>query len=270
LSEAKEMDIKMVHLIGKRAYKKWIFLILAVLLLAAVSIFFLYREQETAYSIIQAIIEELPNYQNEIENWGYQVSVLPKIAGEPDNAGFMRYDWKSVGPVLILENQDGGMYCFYYGFDQYISERTYKENMLLVPVSQYAEKEYENVLKTVRLQICKREIKREPLFENTMDTNSKDRYDMCVSLEITAESLVNGDALSVFGGGFFETNYCSNNFEECRLWNGIDPASANNYSDQNIKQEYSAAQLLEYYRKGLELQNKLIELYHERQGEDGV
>ena len=80
MSEAKEMDIKMVHLIGKRAYKKWIFLILAVLLLAAVSIFFLYREQETAYSIIQAIIEELPNYQNEIENWGYQVSVLPKLS----------------------------------------------------------------------------------------------------------------------------------------------------------------------------------------------
>lgn len=69
-------------------------------------------------------------------------------------------------------------------------------------------------------------------------------------------------------GGFFETNDCSNNFEECRLWNGIDPASANEYSDQNIKQEYSAAQLLEYYRQGLKLQNRLIELYRERQGED--
>ena len=75
--------------------------------------------------------------------------------------------------------------------------------------------------------------------------------------------------VSVIGGGFFETNYCSNNFEECRLWNGIDTASANSYSDQNIKQEYSAAQLLEYYRQGLELQSRLVELYHERQGEDG-
>ena len=26
----------------------------------------------------------------------------------------------------------------------------------------------------------------------------------------------NGNDLSVFGGGFFETNYCSNNFEEIR------------------------------------------------------
>lgn len=87
--------------------------------------------------------------------------------------------------------------------------------------------------------------------------------------EITAESLVDGNEVSVFGGGFFETNYCSNNFKECRLWNGIDPASANSYSDQNIKQEYSAAQLLEYYRQGLELQSRLVELYRERQGEDG-
>lgn len=35
---------------------------------------------------------------------------------------------------------------------------------------------------------------------------------------------------------------------------GIDPASANSYSDHNIKQEYSAAQLLEDYRQGLELE----------------
>ena len=106
-------------------------------------------------------------------------------------------------------------------------------------------------------------------FENTADVDTKDRYDVSVLIEITAESLVDGNEVSVFGGGFFETNYCSNNFEECRLWNGIDPASANRYSDQNIKQEYGAAQLLEYYRQGLELQSRLVELYCERQGEDG-
>ena len=254
---------------GKSVCRKWIFPVLAVLLLIAVLILWQYKKQETAYSIIQAIIEELPNYQSEIESWGYEVSVLPKMTEEPDNAGLMRYYWKSAGPVLILENQDGGMYCFYVGFDQYISESTYIENMMLAPVSQYAEKEYEDVLKTVRLQICKRDIKQEPLFENTADADSKDRYDVSVLIEITAESLVDGNEVSVFGGGFFETNYCSNNFEECRLWNGIDPASANRYSDQNIKQEYSAAQLLEYYRQGLELQSRLVELYHERQGEDG-
>ena len=184
------------------------------------------------------------------------------MTGEPDNPGLMRYYWKSAGPVLILEDQDGGMYCFYVGFDQYISESTYIENMMLAPVIQYAEKEYEDVLKTVRLQICKGDIKQEPLFENTADADAKDRYDVSVLIEITAESLVDGNEVSVFGGGFFETNYCSNNFEECRWWTGIDPASANNYSDQNIKQEYSAAQLLEYYRQGLELQSRLIELYH--------
>jgi len=249
-------------MIEKNVYKKWIFPVLAIFLLIAALLLWQYKKQETEYSIIQAIIEELPNYQSEIESWGYEVSILPKMTGEPDNAGLMRYYWESVGPVLILENQDGGTYCFYAGFDQYISESTYTENMMLVPVSQYAEKEYEDVLKTVRLQICKRDIKREPLFENTADADAKDRYDVSVLIEITAESLVDGNEVSVFGGGFFETNYCSNNFEECRWWTGIDPASANNYSDQNIKQEYSAAQLLEYYRQGLELQSRLIELYH--------
>ena len=257
------------HIAGKGICRKWIFPILAALLLIAIFIIWQHKKQETEHSIIQAIIEELPNYQSEIESWGYKVSVLPKMTGEPDNAGLMRYYWKSVGPVLILENQDGGMYCFFSGFDQYISESTYTENMMLVPVSQYAEKEYEDVLKTVRLQICKRDIKQEPLFENTADADAKARYDVSVLMEITAESLVDGNEVSVFGGGFFETNYCSNNFEECRLWNGIDATSANSYSDQNIKQEYSAAQLLEYYRQGLELQSRLVELYHERQGEDG-
>ena len=249
-------------MIEKNVYKKWIFPVLAIFLLIAALLLWQYKKQETEYSIIQAIIEELPNYQSEIESWGYEVSILPKMTGEPDNAGLMRYYWKSVGPVLILENQDGGMYCFHVGFDQYISESTYIENMMLAPVIQYAEKEYEDVLKTVRLQICKGDIKQEPLFENTADADAKDRYDVSVCIEITAESLADGNEVSVFGGGFFETNYCSNNFEECRWWTGIDPASANNYSDQNIKQEYSAAQLLEYYRQGLELQSRLIELYH--------
>lgn len=36
--------------------------------------------------------------------------------------------------------------------------------------------------------------------------------------------------------------------------------------DQNIKQEYSVALLLEYYGQRLELQSRLVELYHERRG----
>lgn len=250
----------------KALLKKWTGPVLIILMLAAVYLVVHSKKQETEYAVIQSIIEDLSDFQDEIESWGYKIYVLPEGAEKTSSIGLMRYYWKSVGPVLILEDQDGGMYCFYYGFDQYISVRTYKENMMLFPASQYAEKEYEDVQKTVRLQICKRNIKQEPLFENTADVDSKDHYDVSVLIEITAESLVGGGEVSVFGGGFFETNYCSNNFEECRLWNGIDPASANSYSDHNIKQEYSAVQLLEYYRHGMELQSQLVELYHERQG----
>lgn len=252
--------------IGKSTWKKWIFPVLTILLLAAAFIIWQRKKQETEYSMIQAVTRELSDYQEEMESWGYRVSVLPKMTGEPENAGLMRYYLESVGPVLILEDSDGGMYCFYYGFDQYISERAYEENMMLLPAGQYDEKEYEDVLKTVRLQISKRNIKQEPLFENTADADSKDYYDVSVQIEITAESLADGKEVSVFGGGFFETNYCSNNFEQCRLWNGIDPASANSYSDHHIKQEYSAVQLLKYYRQGLELQSRIAELYYERRG----
>lgn len=190
----------------KSAYRKWIFPVLMVFLLVVTFIIRKYKKQETEYSIMQAVIEKLPDYQNEIEGWGYQVSVLPKMTGEPERAGLMRYYLESADPVLILEDQDA---------------------------------------------------------------SSKDRYDVSVLIEITAESLEDGNEVSVIGGGFFETNYCSNNFEECCLWNGIDPTSTNSYFDHNIKQEYSVAQLLGYYRKGLELQKRLIELYRERQEEDG-
>ena len=122
--------------IGKSAYRKWIFPVLAVLLLAAAFTIRQRKKQETEYSLIQAVIEALPDYQDEMESWGYRVSVLPKMTEEPENAGFMRYYLESVGPVLLLEDQDGGMYCFYYGFDQYISERTYEENRMLFPAGQ--------------------------------------------------------------------------------------------------------------------------------------
>ena len=149
--------------IVKKAAWKWIFPVVAVLLLAAVLIIRQYPKRETEYAVIQAVIEGLSDYQDEIESWGYQVSVLEKMTTEPEEAQFMRYYWEAAGPVLILTDSNGGMYCFYYGFDQYASERTYTENMQLLPASQYDEKEYEDVRKTVLLQICKRDIKQEPL-----------------------------------------------------------------------------------------------------------
>lgn len=95
----------------KSAYRKWIFPVLVVFLLVVTFIIRKYKKYETEYSIMQAVIEKLPDYQNEIESWGYQVSVLSEMTGEPEHAGLMRYYLESAGPVLILEDQDGGMYC---------------------------------------------------------------------------------------------------------------------------------------------------------------
>ena len=87
--------------IRKTMYRKRTFFILAALLLIALVIIRQRNNQETGYSIIQAIIRELPDYRNEIESWGYKVSVLPKMTGEPDHPEFMRYYLEALGPVLI-------------------------------------------------------------------------------------------------------------------------------------------------------------------------
>ena len=65
--------------------------------------------------------------------------------------------------------------------------------------------------------------------------------------------------------GYYETNYCSNNFVDCKWFTGITPEDANRYSDDTIKQEYSAEDLLGFYRQGLKLQEQLMGLYRERQ-----
>lgn len=52
----------------KSAYRKWIFPVLVVFLLVAAFIIRKYKKQETGYSIMQAVIEKLPDYQNEIES----------------------------------------------------------------------------------------------------------------------------------------------------------------------------------------------------------
>ena len=70
----------------KSAYRKWIFPVLVVFLLVVTFIIRKYKKYETEYSIMQAVIEKLPDYQNEIESWGYQVSVLPKMTEEPEHA----------------------------------------------------------------------------------------------------------------------------------------------------------------------------------------
>ena len=53
----------------KSAYRKWIFPVLVVFLLVVSFIIRKYKKQETEYSIMQAVIEKLPYYQNEFESW---------------------------------------------------------------------------------------------------------------------------------------------------------------------------------------------------------
>ena len=44
-------------------------------------------------------------------------------------------------------------------------------------------------------------------------------------------------------------------------FSGLDPSTTNTHADYRIKQEYSAKQLLAFYRQGLGLQQQLTGLY---------
>lgn len=237
-------------------YRKWIFCVLAAVLLAVISLTCLWRRQETEYKIIQAVIEDLPAYEEEIESWGYQVSVLPRLKQEPEDDGLLRYYWKSVGPVLVLTDPEGGRYCFYYGFDQYTEELVEPGTVQIL----HPQKETVDAQRTVRLQIYKRDMNSAPLLKNTAEPGSGGYYDMTVRLYIRADSPDSGEELMTYTNGYYETNYCSNNFVDCKWFSGITPEDASRYSDDMIKQEYSAGQLLELYRQGLKLQEQLAGL----------
>lgn len=243
-------------------HRAWIAPVLAMLLLAGA--FLLPRQQETEYAIIQAIIKHIEDYRSEIEGWGYRVSVLSDGSEAPADTCLTRYQWAHAGPVLLLTDGDGGMYCFYHGFDQYASEIARPET---VPTF-YPERESVDALKIVRLQIYKSDIRRAPLFENTAAPDSPSYYDMEVRLYTHFVAPEGGEALHVSIGdavhGYFTTRYCSNNFADCKWFGGIDPASANRYADRHIKEAYSEAELLAYYRQGLALQSRLMALFHER------
>ena len=84
---------------------------------------------------------------------------------------------------------------------------------------------------------------------------------MVVNLNIDGKSLTTGEDVSTANGIPFTTQYCSNNFEECKRYWGIDPVRANRRADEHIKERFTAEQLLEFYQQGLALQERLIELY---------
>lgn len=245
----------------RRTHLKWIVSALVAVLSLTTFLACRWRLGKTEYIMVQAVIEGLPDYQEEIESWGYQVSVLPRFTETAGDEGLLRYYWKSAGPVLVLTDPEGGRYCFYDGFDQYVSEIV-KPGFVQVL---YPEKEYVEAQRTVRLQIYKRNMDSAPFFENTATPGSNEYYDMVVRLYVRADSPENGQELMTLTNGYYETNYCSNNFVDCKWFTGITPEDANRYSDDTIKQEYSAEDLLGFYRQGLKLQEQLMGLYRERQ-----
>ena len=215
-------------------------------------------EAETELTVIQSVIENLPEYREVIESWGYQVLVLPQDA-EAVGFSFLYY-YDDSDTVLILKAPDGGMYCFYYGFDQYASKK-----ICPAQIQEQHSGRYIDVLKTVNLSIAKRNRHQAPYQENTCKPGTRNYYDMDVGIDIDLFSAEDGKQLFGGGDGLYFTDYCSNNFDDCQWFGHSLHHSAewiNEQADSHIKQEYSAEELLAFYRQGLALQEKLTELYH--------
>ena len=213
------------------------------------------------YTAIQSIIENLSNYQDEIESWGYQVSVFDLISGnmgKEDDFALINYVEGVSDPVLILTDQTGGRWYFYNGFDQYAQEM---ESMELTPLMGGGEE----VLKIVtQLQLYKTQQNRPPLKENSAEPDTKDYYDVTIEMNFDGYSQETGEHVHIKNSGLYDTQYCSNNFKECKRFWGIDPVRANRTANMCIKERFTAEQLLAFYQQGLTLQDKLMALvYHE-------
>ena len=81
-------------------------------------------------------------------------------------------------------------------------------------------------------------------------------------MQIQAEPIEPGKELDWFNS-HPHNFYCSNNFVES-FWcetSFVDMEKKSRNEDRAIKREFSAEQLLRYYRQGLELQDKLAGLY---------
>lgn len=251
-----------VDSIGAR--KRRLFLIIFVGALAALAVLFLivrlaWRSKE--YTAIQYIIENLSDYQEEIESWGYQVSIFDPMSNsmnKEDDFALIHYSGQVYEPVLILTDQDGGRWYFYNGFDQYAQET---ESMELTPLMDGGE-EVLNII--TQLQLYKDRQNRPPLKENVAQPDTKDYYDITVEMDVDGYSQETGEYTSIKNSGPYDTQYCSNNFEECRRFWGIDPERANRTADRHIKERFTAEELLAFYHQGLALQDRLMELYEHR------
>lgn len=246
------------------AQKRRLFLMIFAGALAALAILFLIVKlawPSKEYTAIQYIIENLSDYQEEIENWGYQVSVFDPMSSnmsKEDDFALINYMEGIYEPVLILTDQDEGRWYFYNGFDQYAQET---ESMELTPLMGGDEE----VLKIVtQLQLYKTQQNRPPLKENIAEPDTKAYYDVTVEMNFDGYSQKTGEYAHIENSGPYDTQYCSNNFEECRRFWGIDPERANRTADRYIKERFTAEQLLAFYHQGLALQDRLMELYEHR------
>ena len=232
---------------------------IAGLVAAVLCLVFLVEPKKTEYDMIRAIIEDISDYRTEIESWGYQVSILPRLEEEPPEQGFKHYYWNHAGPVLVLTDKNGGNWCFYSGFDQYFTQLTRTDTVKPL----YSDDEAVEANKTVDLQIFKRQIGKLALRENATISEAKPYYDVEVDLQIRAFSVETGEELSLWDGGRHHCYYCSGDFAEG--WLGetsfVDMEKKARYADRSIKNEVGAERLAEYYRRGLELEDRLIQLY---------
>ena len=241
---------------------KWLFIF--VLLMAAIitaGIYVAKRDEQRMtewryeFNIIQSIIENLAVYQDEIESWGYQISVVMPDE-KPEDEALQYYYRNYYQPLLVLTDADGGKYCFCYGFDGYTSRVSYTSMV------EQTSGEYEEVLKTVRLELAKRNRCQTPFEENLNEVGVSAYYDILVELNVKTFSVDEGKTIWD-KSGFWCTNYCSNNFVDCMRFGlgEVDTEGNSRSAARHIKQEYSAEQLLAFYQQGLNLQKRLIELY---------
>ena len=246
------------------ARKRRLFLMIFAGALAALAVLFLIVKlvwPSKEYTAIQSIIENLSDYQNEIESWGYQVEVFDPLEHAPESEEDFALNHYAEGvydPVLILTDQTGGRWYFYNGFDQYAQEFTSIE---LTHLTDWSE---ETLRIITQFQLYKDSLNRPPLEENNAKSDERAYYDVVVDMDIRGYSLETGEKMLIWEMSHSQTNYCSNNFEEHKLFNGIDSISASNDSNMYIKRRFSADRLLAFYHQGLTLQDRLMELYEHR------
>lgn len=214
------------------------------------------------YRAVQSILENLPAYREELESWGYQVSVFDPVKDACEDTdevellpyALLYYTEGGYQPVLILTGEKGESWFFCHGFDQYAQETTETEWI-------QSEQEEEVLAETTTmLWLQKSRANRIPTDFHDTRRGGWGYYDMEVTCHVSRVSLETGERLHDWNGAFASTWYCSNNFEESKHFSLLDSETENWQANTVIKSHYSAKQLLEIYWQGIALQERLVEL----------